>query len=393
MCGRRTHADRRKEGAAEGRARADNGMEIDQGNHGPQAGLAPAEAWMGGVEMCPGRIEMAAVAGQPAERKVLVTAQGPAYEFIRTLKDCIYGKVKHVVAVDEAPGGGWVRREPLGQQQYALKIIRRDMLPGGAMHRRLAENPIQELRVQQRLSDPGHDNVVSVAQVAFDDRYIFAVLPFANGGELFGVVERHGAFPQPTCRHFFRQVVRGLQYLGQKNVCHRDMSLENVMLHDEAAAAAADGGGGGGELNLAATKALIIDFGLCIAPVQLLDDGSVALHGPLPPCGKPNYISPEIYSRQQFHPFKIDVWALGVMLFIMSTGAPPFETPTLVDPRFKIIAEGRLHYLLQQWGFHGTGRDTDLPDEAVQLMQLCLQVRPEHRPTCEQILAHPYLAQ
>ena len=87
---------------------------------------------------CPGRIEMAAVAGQPAERKVLVTAQGPAYEFIRTLKDCIYGKVKHVVAVDEAPGGGWVRREPLGQQQYALKIIRRDMLPGGAMHRRLA---------------------------------------------------------------------------------------------------------------------------------------------------------------------------------------------------------------------------------------------------------------
>jgi serine/threonine protein kinase len=56
------------------------------------------------------------------------------------------------------------------------------------------------------------------------------VLPFCNGGELFSVVESGGAMDEAQCRHWFSQVLAGLSYLQSRFICHRDMSLENVLL-------------------------------------------------------------------------------------------------------------------------------------------------------------------
>lgn len=56
------------------------------------------------------------------------------------------------------------------------------------------------------------------------------MLPFCNGGELFSVVESGGAMDERECRHWFTQVLAGLSYLQSRYICHRDMSLENVLL-------------------------------------------------------------------------------------------------------------------------------------------------------------------
>lgn len=56
------------------------------------------------------------------------------------------------------------------------------------------------------------------------------MLPFCNGGELFSVVESGGAMDELECRHWFTQVLAGLSYLQSRYICHRDMSLENVLL-------------------------------------------------------------------------------------------------------------------------------------------------------------------
>lgn len=63
-----------------------------------------------------------------------------------------------------------------------------------------------------------------------DADFIYAVLPFCNGGELFSVVESGGAMEEAECRHWFTQVLAGLSYLQSRYICHRDMSLENVLL-------------------------------------------------------------------------------------------------------------------------------------------------------------------
>jgi serine/threonine protein kinase len=63
-----------------------------------------------------------------------------------------------------------------------------------------------------------------------DADFIYAVLPFCNGGELFSVVESGGAMDERECRHWFTQVIAGLSYLQSRYICHRDMSLENVLL-------------------------------------------------------------------------------------------------------------------------------------------------------------------
>ena len=288
-----------------------------------------------GVRMCLAQTEAKTVNGEPG-KKVLVTATGSHYELVRTLRKCIYGKVKHAVRLVERDGA-LLRIEPF--QHVAIKIISRAMLDEG----RLAENPMVELRVQQRLADPGHGNVLGIVDVVFDATYVYAVLPYCNGGELYSLVEERGAMTQPQARHFFGQIARGLRYLHTHAVCHRDMSLENVLLH----------GPEGADACGASTEALIIDFGLCIAPVPLAEDGATAL--PMqsgPRAGKLTYMAPEVYIPQgTFLPFAIDMWCMGVMLFIMCTGAPPYEQPHPGDPRFALIVAGRLDNLLLQWGF------------------------------------------
>lgn len=126
----------------------------------------------------------------------------------------------------------------------------------------LQENPLVELAAQQYLSHPGHENVLTLVRCerlpfscckSFSDLYascssilcassqiqieclhdsdfIYAVLPFCNGGELFSVVESGGAMDERECRHWFTQVLAGLSYLQSRYICHRDMSLENVLL-------------------------------------------------------------------------------------------------------------------------------------------------------------------
>lgn len=74
----------------------------------------------------------------------------------------------------------------------------------------------------------------------------------------------------------------------------------------------------------------------------------------LPPTGavgKAFYMAPEIYRNDTpYNGFFSDVWSLGVMLFILVTGAPPFERPDLADPRFQMIARGKLSGMLDSWG-------------------------------------------
>ncbi|KAI9997996.1 hypothetical protein PInf_002330 [Phytophthora infestans] len=288
----------------------------------------------------------------------ICSGSGAVYEFVRTLRKCIYGKVKHAVRLQMTPNGTFVRT----QFEVAIKVMSKVIIEEG----KLQENPLVELAAQQFLSVPGHENVLTLIECLHDADFIYAVLPFCNGGELFSVVESGGAMEEAECRHWFTQVLAGLSYLQSRYICHRDMSLENVLLDGD--------------------TSKIIDFGLSIGiPVDA--------HGmtySLPPAGavgKIFYMPPEIYRNQvPFNGFSADIWSTGVMLFIMVTGAPPFERPDDADPRFQMIAQGLMSDMLDSWGMnHVSASVRDL------MSKMLIVDDPSRRLTVEQIAMHPWI--
>lgn len=102
-------------------------------------------------------------------------------------------------------------------------------------------------------------------------------------------------------------------------------------------------------------------------------------------CGKHNYMSPEIFeNKESFDGFAIDLWAAGVILYIMLTGFPPYDHATRADQRFEIIVEGQLMEQLRTW-------DIEISDEAGDLLQSMMKVNPRDRLSLEKVMNHPWV--
>jgi serine/threonine protein kinase len=96
-------------------------------------------------------------------------------------------------------------------------------------------------------------------------------------------------------------------------------------------------------------------------------------------------MAPEIFqNNDSFDGFAIDLWAVGVILYVMLTGFQPYDSASMTDQRFQIIAEGRLVEQLENW-------DIFLSEEAGDLLQKMLRVRPRDRLTLAQVMNHRWV--
>ena len=135
-------------------------------------------------------------------------------------------------------------------------------------------------------------------------------------------------------------------------------------------------------------------MGMCLRVPFGADDGSIVdatkgtlrrLLSPQGQCGKPNYISPEVHlNTEPFDGFAIDVWACGIILFIMLVGLPPFEWANRDDPRFRMITKGGLALMLNQW-------NRPVSNEAGDLLQRMLREDPKERLSLMEVMDHPWV--
>jgi serine/threonine protein kinase len=110
-----------------------------------------------------------------------------------------------------------------------------------------------------------------------------------------------------------------------------------------------------------------------------------ALIRPQGTCGKWIYMSPEIYrDREPFDGYAVDVWAAGVILFLMLTGFPPWERACPTDERFKFMTAGYLVQMLTEWNL-------GLSADALDLLQRMLFLDPKDRLSLDQVRAHPWM--
>ncbi len=168
------------------------------------------------------------------------------------------------------------------------------------------------------------------------------------------MLKQRKRFTENETRFFLRQIVEGIGYLHSNKIIHRDLKLANLLLSD--------------------MQVKIGDFGLA-AKLEHDNDRKKTV------CGTPNYIAPEILLGRKgvTHSYECDIWSIGVIMYTMIVGKPPFET-TQIELTYERI-------LNNQYTFPS---EVPISEEAIQLIRAMLAPVPEKRPTPSAILAHPF---
>lgn len=266
------------------------------------------------------------------------------------------------------------------QKVVAIKMISWESVM--RMRGRNLEDPIKEVAAMQLLGNY-HDHIISAIDVLQDSKYLYIVMPYCAGGDLYNhtinalETRRNGRLDEDEVRFWFRQIVSALHHFQIKGICHRDLCLENILLHKN--------------------KCKIIDLGLSLR-VPHIDPNNRQLTTDVSSgtarClmrrsgqgGNWTYIAPEIVANHDyFDGFAIDLWSAGVILFIMLVGVTPFHWAHDSDEHFNLISsQGRLKEALSSW-------QISLSEEACDLLQNMLWKYPAKRYTLYEIINHPWL--
>eukprot|EP00938_MAST-03A_sp_MAST-3A-sp1_P000038 g38.t1 len=214
------------------------------------------------------------------------------------------------------------------------------------------------------IRDKPHPNLLSIADedIFESEVYRYVPLKYVGGGELFGLLnKKEGPFREDRARDILFSVAKGLIHLHEvTGYAHNDISLENILMEDDL------------------RTPVVCDYGLA-QKINSPWDSNKHVSGKLP------YQAPEIYSgTARVASPKADVFSLGVTLFVMLTGIPPFELPDpLHDMRYKYMQCGRMPELLNLWGLH-------MSNEAVHLLTGMMFHDPDQRMNMHQVLEHAW---
>lgn len=261
--------------------------------------------------------------------------------------------------------------EPASNQYFAVKIIKHS-------HPSLNLKTLKkEIEMLSLLKHPHIVNLVdfyeSVDYVKKNGAMYKAVaiaMELAPGGELFEFVADSGKFSEEVARTYFRIIIETLEYCHGQGIAHRDMKPENLLFD-------------------ANFQLKIADFGF--ATLFAGKDGSGQLHTIL---GTESYMAPEIHLKKPYSGPSVDLFATGIILFILISGTPPFaKADPKSDPHYKLICAGRNDVF---WKAHERsktkppGQENFYSLEFRDLMNALLSLDPASRPTIEQIKNHAW---
>nr|XP_045600913.1 serine/threonine-protein kinase Chk2-like isoform X2 [Procambarus clarkii] len=221
-------------------------------------------------------------------------------------------------------------------------------------------NNIQQIKNEiQLLQSVDHPCIIRLQDVIETPAMMYIIMELAEGGELFDRLTTTGRLPEATAKFYFFQLALAVQYLHAKNITHRDIKPENILLATD-------------EEN---TRIKLTDFGLS----KLAADASQMTTF----CGTPTYIAPELLQFGGLsYNNKVDLWSLGVVLFVSLAGYPPFYSDN----------EGQLRYKIKNAVYNFSHRLwKEISDEAKDLITRLLISDPSQRLDIEQTLKHPWL--
>ncbi|XP_018608585.1 calcium/calmodulin-dependent protein kinase type II subunit gamma-like isoform X5 [Scleropages formosus] len=237
-------------------------------------------------------------------------------------------------------------------QEYAAKIINTKKL-SARDHQKLE----REARICRLLK---HPNIVRLHDSISEEGFHYLVFDLVTGGELFEDIVAREYYSEADASHCISQILESVSYIHQHDVVHRDLKPENLLLASK--------------MKGAAVK--LADFGLAIE----VQGDQQAWFGF---AGTPGYLSPEVLRKDPYGK-PVDIWACGVILYILLVGYPPFWDEDQ-HKLYQQIKAGAYDFPSPEW-------DTVTP-EAKNLINQMLTINPAKRITADQALKHPWVCQ
>ncbi|XP_072262001.1 serine/threonine-protein kinase DCLK2 isoform X1 [Pyxicephalus adspersus] len=235
-------------------------------------------------------------------------------------------------------------------KEFALKIIDKAKCCG---KEHLIENEVSILRQVK------HPNIIMLIEEMDTTSELYLVMELVKGGDLFDAITSSTKYTERDASAMVYNLASAMKYLHSLHIVHRDIKPENLLVCEYPDK----------------TKSLKLgDFGL-----------ATIVDGPLyTVCGTPTYVAPEIIAETGYG-LKVDIWAAGVITYILLCGFPPFRSDNnLQEDLFDQILIGKLEFPSPYWD--------NITDSAKELISCMLQVNVEDRYTAEQILSHPWVS-
>ncbi|XP_035389271.1 calcium/calmodulin-dependent protein kinase (CaM kinase) II gamma 1 isoform X5 [Electrophorus electricus] len=237
-------------------------------------------------------------------------------------------------------------------QEYAAKIINTKKL-SARDHQKLE----REARICRLLK---HPNIVRLHDSIAEEGFHYLVFDLVTGGELFEDIVAREYYSEADASQCINQILESVNHIHQHDIVHRDLKPENLLLASK--------------MKGAAVK--LADFGLAIE----VQGDQQAWFGF---AGTPGYLSPEVLRKDPYGK-PVDIWACGVILYILLVGYPPFWDEDQ-HKLYQQIKAGAYDFPSPEW-------DTVTP-EAKNLINQMLTINPAKRITAEQALKHPWVCQ
>lgn len=236
------------------------------------------------------------------------------------------------------------------KEEYALKIIDKTKCRG---KEHMIESEVSILR------QVSHPNIVSLIEEFHTSHQLYLVMELVKGGDLFDAIASATRYTERDASSMVRDLTSALDYLHQRSVVHRDIKPENLLVVERS--------NGSKSLKLG-------DFGLAVEVTEPL----------YTVCGTPTYVAPEILNESGYG-LKVDIWATGVITYILLCGFPPFVSATNnQEELFDQILRGHYEFHSPYWD--------DISDSARELIVHMIQVDQEKRFSAQEVLDHPWVS-
>ncbi|RLV93076.1 Cell cycle serine/threonine-protein kinase CDC5/MSD2 [Spathaspora sp. JA1] len=232
-------------------------------------------------------------------------------------------------------------------QIYAAKTVAKASIKNEKTKTKL----LSEIKIHKSLK---HSNIVNFVDCFEDDVNVYILLEICPNQSLMELLKSRKRVSEPEVRFFMVQIVGAVKYLHSRRVIHRDLKLGNIFFDPE--------------MNLK-----LGDFGLAsVLPSN--DSRKYTI------CGTPNYIAPEVLGgKHTGHSFEVDIWAIGIMLYALLIGKPPFQAKD-VEIIYERIKKTEYYF----------PEDKPISASAKALIQDLLSLNPLKRPTIDEILNYEW---
>jgi len=271
------------------------------------------------------------------------------------------------------PGQYGVVREAIRKsdgEQLACKILSKHRF----RDKKIKKSFFEDIRVEVYLlsASSDHPNIVQLYQVFEDIQNVYMIMSCCDGGELFDRIQSDEGFNEIQASNLFRQMVSATYYVHSRGIAHCDLKPENFLFHDKKKD----------------SKLMLIDFGM--AKIVEWRKYYKRMNG------TPYYIAPEVLDGRYNE--SCDMWSLGVILFIMIFGFPPFfdqnENKNKRDDSDKVIyTKIRKGFIPKVLGNYGNWFPSDHPisGSCRDLISRLLRTNVADRMTAEEALEHPWI--